>query len=395
MDTLIKDVVTDFSPAKDRPEASRDFSDWTRRGPLPDLPQNTRQPSNRGFNRNLDNASDAGSERGGPGGRKPGFFENDGKVRDFSNWERKGPLSPVPGQGPPNRDGGRLREGGPPRDREGSAQWGEGRSDAGSRPPRKEYEPRPQAERTPTAAEADNQWRSKMRPDPSPAATPAVSTPTSPAQEAPKERPRLNLAKRTVSVADNDSGAATPSDSKASPFGAARPIDTAAREREVQEKREIAIREKREADEKAREEKAARDTANKGNREDGDNVTSPTGDHGRGPRRPSRQQNGNRGQPKENGEGAQQSRPGFKVLRRDAEDGEDGAENGHDGVDASANGTIVHDKETKPQEPVVPAGGAQNADSTAQSLEEDGWSTVPAGGKAKNNRRGGGRAIAS
>lgn len=347
--------------------------------------------------------SDAGSERGGPG-RKP-FFEGDGKVRDFGNWERKGPLSPVPGAGPPvGRDGGRMREareGGPPQER--GAAWGEGRSDAGSRPPRKEYE-RPQApERVPTAAEQDNQWRSKMKPDaPSPAATPDVSTPTSPAQaEAPKERPRLNLAKRTVSQAP-DSATAPSSDSKASPFGAARPIDTATREREVEEKRQIAIREKAEADEKAKAEKAAKDAEQRAARaeradrgqaaQEGEKVTSPTVEQ-RGDRRPSRQQqqqNGGNswrsGKPKEAKEEApQKERANFSILQREGEEGD------METPDASANGTIIHDKETKPQEPVVVAGEAQ--ETTAEALEDDGWSTVPA--KTKNNRRGGGRAIAS
>lgn len=384
-------------------DSSRDFSDWSRKGPLPDLPQNTRQPS-RGFSRgNFDNMSDAGSERGGPaGGRKPGFFENDGKVRDFSNWERKGPLSPVPGQ-PGGRDGGRMREGGPPRgERRASPSWGEGRSDAGSRPPRREFEPRPVVERVPTAADMDNQWRARMKPDASPAATPDVSTPTSPAQDAPKERPRLNLTKRTVSTAEQPESATTPSaDSKASPFGAARPIDTATREREVEEKRQLAIRQKKEADDKAREEKATKeaaartaraDRADRGQAEqEGEKVTSPTGERPpRGDRRPSRQQNGNKGQPKENGEaGPEKARANFSILQRDAE----GEEGELDTPDAPANGTIIGDKETKPNEPVVSVDSTQAPQGTAEALEEDGWSTVAA--KPKGNRRGGGRAIAS
>lgn len=47
----------------------------------------------------------------------------------------------------------------------------------------------------------------------------------------------------------------TGADSKASPFGAARPIDTAAREREIAEKHEQVLKEKKEADEKAKEER--------------------------------------------------------------------------------------------------------------------------------------------
>ena len=357
--------------------------------------------------------SDAGSERGGPGGsRRPGFFENDGKVRDFSNWERKGPLSPVPQPGPPMRDGGRVREAGGPREERQGAAWGEGRSDAGSRPPRKEYE-RPQVERVPTAAEQDNQWRSKMRPDAAAVATPDMSTPTSPAQDAPKERPKLNLTKRTVSATGPDPALATTpaSDSKSSPFGAARPIDTATREREIEEKRQLAIRQKKEADDKAKEEKAARDAAAKTARaekaergqpeQEGDTVTSPTTESGRGNRRPSRQQNGTKGPVKENAEAQQQSRPKFSILRRDTDGAavespeldEDDVEND---VITPANGNIIGDKETKPQEVTVSSDtAAPNAESTADALEEDGWSTVPASGKVKNNRRGGARALAS
>ncbi|KAF2767733.1 hypothetical protein EJ03DRAFT_337440 [Teratosphaeria nubilosa] len=390
-------------PPKDRAESTRDFSDWSRKGPLPELPQNTRQPSNRGFSRNFDDArSDAGSERGGS--RRPGFFENDGKVRDFGNWERKGPLSPVPTAGPPVREGGRLREAGDPRDRSTGPSWGEGRSDAGSRPPR------PAPERVPTAAEQDNQWRSKMRPDPSPVPTPDASAPTSPsAKDAPKERPRLNLAKRTVSEAPTDATAAA-SDSKASPFGAAKPVDSAARERAVEEKRQLAIRQKQEEDAKAKEENTKQDAearaaraerADRGQAEE-EQVTSPAGrapptGPRDGPRRPSRQQqNGARGA-KENSEAAQKERPKFTVLSRDGEDAaaQEEAEGAADAPDAPANGTIIGDKETKPQEIVQEknAGEGAAAESTAEAMEDEGWSTV--GAKTKSSRRGGQRALAS
>ncbi|KAL9534285.1 putative RNA-binding protein [Sphaerulina musiva] len=421
----IKISVAD-PPRNDRGDSNRDFSDWSRKGPLPDLPSQGRQPS-RGFERRgppgggFDNMSDAGSERGGPGGRKPGYFEGDGKPRDFSDWSRKGPLSPAPSQGPPVRDGGRLREvrdDRPPREERGGPSWGEGRSDAGSRPPRREYE-RPQGaperpERAPTAAEQDSQWRTKMRPDAP--ATPDVSTPASPAQEAPKERPRLNLAKRTVSTAEGgESAGSTPSDAKASPFGAARPIDTSAREKEVEEKRVLALRQKEEADAKAREEKTAKDTEQRAARaaradrgqtaQGGEKASPPTGDvrnEQRGDRRPSRQQQQNggnswRGKPKEaqdtkqaakeNGDAPPKERPTFAVL---AHEGDEAAD--LDTPDAPANGTIVADKETKPQEPVVVAG--ETTETTAELLEDDGWSTVPAKVKG-SNRRGGARAIAS
>jgi translation initiation factor 4B len=67
----------------------------------------------------------------------------------------------------------------------------------------------------------------------------------------------LNLAKRTVSEAADVSSPTTSvaGDAKASPFGAARPIDTAAKEREIEEKRLAALKEKKEAEEKAKEER--------------------------------------------------------------------------------------------------------------------------------------------
>lgn len=139
------------------------------------------------------------------------------------------------------------------------AAWGPGeRSQEGSRPPRRDERPPP----APSAADLDNQWRTKMRPDPvaskSPVSSrPASEAPNSPslAPAAPVGRPRLNLQKRTVAEAPGVMSPSLGSDSKASPFGAARPIDTAAREREIAEKKEKEAIEKREAEEKAKEER--------------------------------------------------------------------------------------------------------------------------------------------
>ncbi|KAG9920234.1 hypothetical protein KCV05_g10168, partial [Aureobasidium melanogenum] len=153
--------------------------------------------------------------------------------------------------------------------------------------------------------------------------------------------------------------------SKASPFGAARPIDTSAREQEIEEKRQLAIREKKEADEKAREEKRAKEAASKAEK----------------------------GEKKEGEEGRQ-----YEILRRMDE----GDENDKEGVDADAEGTITDDKQVKPQEITreVPAKTAdswrknEEPQTTAETMEDDGWSTVSA--KTKNfNRRGGNRAMAS
>lgn len=248
----------------DRPEA-RDISDWSRKGPLPDLPSRSgmgsaRRDQDRGF------GPDSGSDR------KDRYQEGDSKIRDLGNWERKGPLSPIAQPERNHRDGGRSRTNDGPRgdggfrDRRSSpAAWGEGRlnsSHEGSRPPRRDILDRPLTERQPTAAEQDNQWRSKMRPDPPAAKSPVVSRDGSEASSSPARnsavaltRPKLNLAKRTVSEVHEKIASSATTDAKSSPFGAAKPIDTAAKEREIEEKRLATIREKKEAEERALEEK--------------------------------------------------------------------------------------------------------------------------------------------
>ncbi|OCK80733.1 RNA-binding domain-containing protein [Lepidopterella palustris CBS 459.81] len=389
-------------PPKDRPEG-REITDWTRKGPLPDLPNSGRRASDRGggYQRNFDTGSDAGSERGE---RRRPQYEGDGKVRDFGNWERKGPLSPVPPSGP-MREGGRVRahDGSRP-ERKQSPVWGEGRSQDGSRPPRREFTDRPQYDRAPTAPEMDNQWRSKMRPDAparSPNATPETSVPSSPAptHAAPATRPRLNLSKRTVSEAD-PSPASAASDAKSNPFGAARPIDTATREREIEEKRELAIRQKKEADDKAREEKKAREAAAKAAEKEKSVPATPT--------IPTSPKEKASKEANENGTDDKPASTSYEILRHmEDENGNDEAQD--DGVDAPANGNIVEDKVVKPKERVQnkPENGAWRrksqapavtAGSTTETLEGDGWSTVERPQKTKNNRRGGNqgtRAIAS
>lgn len=208
------------------------------------------------------------------GERRREYQNDDGKVRDFGNWERRGPLSPLPqAERPSNsREGGRTHTNDGPRGdsfrerRDSPAAWGESRgqgSQEGSRPPRREFQERPAVERAPTAAEQDNQWRSKMRPDVPVAQSTAASSqngsaPASPAMAAaaPAGRTRLNLAKRTVSeVVPDQASPSLGGDAKASPFGAARPIDTAAKEKEIEEKRLAAIAERSKAEEAAKEEK--------------------------------------------------------------------------------------------------------------------------------------------
>lgn len=383
--------------AKDRVEA-REITDWTRKGPLPDLPGQRRTTDRPGFGSGRDRAFEGGSDADGERDRRrPPPFAGDGKERDFGNWERKGPLSPsAPAGGAPS-EGGRPRnfEGGAarPESRQSPA-WGEGQGDAGARGPRREFQPseRPQYDRQPTAPELDNQWRTKMRPDAaaqSPTATPEASTPSSPAPQpaAPAGRPRLNLAKRTVAEAPAAPDAA-PSD-KPNPFGAARPIDTATREKEIEEKRQLAIRQKKESDDKAREEKRAKEAADKATLKDS---AAPSGT-------PSAEKKA---------EGADENETASSETPEQA-----AKESSSAGQDEDAEGNIVEDKAVKPQEvvrdPAKPDGSWRRqsstptapAGSTTETLDEDGWSTVtkPVKNAKNNNRRGGSgapaRAIAS
>ena len=380
--------------------------------------------------------SEAGSERGGRRGYEP----SDGKVRDFGNWDRKGPLTPTLPTGAPARSFERPVSRDGPSLRKNSPAWGEGRSqDSGSRPPRRDFSERPPVERIPTAAEQDNQWRSKMKPDaPTGPPTPTVSasrspalsnrqlsTPPSPAPApaVPASRPKLNLAKRTVSEAQPDAAAAPAADSKASPFGAAKPIDTATREKEVEQKRQEALREKKEADEKAREEKRIADEKAKEERkaardaelaERAANKTvpspkspsQPNGEKTILPRRsepPKREKSETKSKPeKENGVAPAAPGKQYEILRRHAdEDATAADEEAEEAVEADEAGLGAVDKETKPQEivrdPKVEgytngAAPETSAEPTAQALEDEGWETV-----SKPERKGkkSARALAS
>lgn len=239
-----------------------------------------------------------------------------------------------------------------------------------------------------------------MRPDPpakSPTPSRDTSNPPSPAAAAPPtSRPRLNLTKRTVSEAEpGASPVSSATDSKASPFGAARPIDTATREKEIEEKRQLTIRQKREADEKARTEKAeekrlAKETAvkEKGNAEKSSSSVEQESQNGQ----------------KEGGSETTQPGKNFEILRRasgvdmEADDEENGEET-----------DVVEDKAVKPKEVVRDAPAKANggwrkageqkgtapAEETATTMEDDGWSTIPAKPRKQGRGNAGARALAS
>jgi translation initiation factor 4B len=205
-------------------------------------------------------------------------------------------------------------------------------------------------------------------------------------------RPKLNLAKRTVSEAGPADPASSATESKSNPFGAARPIDTAAKEREIEEKRQAAVRQKKEADDKAREERRSKEAADRAAAKEKTSVPpTPTAE-------------------KSNENGAQEkpANANYEILRRTEDEAEAEGDDA-EGIDASANGTIVQDKSVKPQEvvrePAKAEGGAWRrksstpaaapAGTTTESLQDDGWNTVPAKGGKPKGRGNPGRAIAS
>ena len=254
-----------------------------------------------------------------------------------------------------------------------------------------------------------------MRPDPpapvvAPTRSPAlssreISTPPSPAAapQAPTVRPKLNLAKRTISEAEPNAKSPLVTDSKASPFGAAKPIDSAAREKEVEEKRQLALREKKDAEEKAREEKKVADDKAREEKKIAREAEKTE--------KASSSKDKVNGQEsvKENGAAAPQPGKNYEILRRKTN--EDGNIADRNAPTVGENGKIGEDKAVKPKEIVrdisprkadgeltngdsSPQVGA-SADTTADTLEDDGWSTVS---KPRNNRRNGNqasRAIAS
>ena len=235
-----------------------------------------------------------------------------------------------------------------------------------------------------------------------------LSTPPSPAAApaAPASRPRLNLQKRTVSEAPSEASPAN-SDSKASPFGAAKPTDTAAREKEVEEKRQTAIREKKEAEDKAREEKKiAEEKAREEKKvaKESEKAAQPE----RADKEWTRKGKSNgQEQEKENGVTSPTAGKNYEILRRTAD--EDTAAADESAETADAEGNVVDDKAIKPKEIVrdirdgetkingASAPAQTSAEPSADALNDDGWSTVPAKPRPNRNKSNNmaARAIAS
>jgi translation initiation factor 4B len=189
-------------------------------------------------------------------------------------------------------------------------------------------------------------------------------------------------------------------DSKASPFGAARPVDTAAKEKAVEEKRQLAIRQKKEADEKAKTDKAEEKRLAK-EKAESEKAKEPTKEAAK------ESNNTVEKEVTESNSGEEEtttSAPKFDILRRAESSTNDMVPEEEDEGEEQA--LPVDDKAVKPKEIVrdTRANGSWRGGksspapqgSTTATLEEDGWSTVSKPNKQRNNRRNNApRAIAS
>lgn len=203
-----------------------------------------------------------------------------------------------------------------------------------------------------------------MRPDPAPKEPSAPSSPVATAATpatpaAPAVRPKLNLQKRTVSENVQSPPLSATGDSKASPFGAARPIDTAAREQEVVAKRERA---RKEAEEKTKAEKAEKQRQSK---EKAKAEKAAAGENGT----------------KETDLDAPK-KSNFEVLRRtDDEAGETEAE-------AAKEETTAAKEQPKEATESKTNGSWRKAEPAPAEADEEGWSTVSTGKRNKGRGRG-------
>lgn len=237
--------------AKDRGD-ERTLGEWRRTGPLPALEGPPRRSGGFGGGFGDRDRDRLGSESGDRPERRQSNYEASDRVRGLDKWERTGPLSPSTPTS--SEHGGRPRSGdrserGEPREfrRRSPAPGPDGAS-------KREYRERQPIDRQSTAPERDNEWRRGARPDPPPVQRVATA-PSSPVAQT--TRPRLELKKRSEHPVEPALASATSdSSTKPNPFGAAKPIDTFQREKEVEEKRLATIAAKKAKEEKAKEEKA-------------------------------------------------------------------------------------------------------------------------------------------
>jgi len=226
-------------------EQGRSGGDWTRKGPLEDLPgRSGSRPSDRGDRGSstpVDSGRDWGDMRGSKFAPSVPVSPALGSARSTGGFgggfDRDGPSSARAGG---FRDRDFSPAGGPPpaEDRD----WGAARG--GRFAPTLTMERRPSnmrpevPERKASESDSASTWRRAAPPSasatplagsPSSEDVPGTSTPPTPA--APFERKRLQLAPRSASSTSvtSEASPATPS-SRANVFGAATPVDTAARE---------------------------------------------------------------------------------------------------------------------------------------------------------------------
>lgn len=169
----------------------------------------------------------------------------------------------------------------------------------------------------------------------------------------------MNLQKRTVSENVQSPPPSATGDSKASPFGAARPIDTAAREQEVVAKRERA---RKDAEEKSKAEKAEKQRQSK---EKAKAEKAAAGENGTKETDPDAPKKSN-----------------FEVLRRvDDEAGEGEAE-------ATKEETTATKEQPKEATESKTNGSWRKAEPAPAAADEEGWSTVSTGKRNKGRGRG-------
>lgn len=382
--------VSVADPPKDRGDEK--FSgEWRRSGPLSPL-----DPPRRGPERN----DRFGSESGDRPERRRAEYDGggDGKVRDFGNWERKGPLAPL---SPPP-----VAESNP---REFTRRSPSERAPAtgGENGPRREFRERPHVERVPTAAEKDNEWRRGARPDAPPARERSV--PTSPT--VPHTRPKLDLKKRSELPLENVTSQAETSSSKFNPFGGAKPIDNDARLREVEARRAALKKEQEEKEQQEAELKKAQEEASIAakNKQESEPIKETADAKERADSKPERSERperarfertntGSRDQREYSGRGGRGGRGGRDTLGREGSTrdwnnvrrGSDRQINSPRRVSRDDAAVAAEEASTRAANRAEVADIAE-VEPTAASNAEDGWSTVP----TKKGRGGSKVALAS
>lgn len=211
-------------------EPERDL-DWGSargaRGPLPALDRPARGYESRGGSGSYEPRSGGNESRGaGYEAREPRAPREPERDLDWGSARSRGPLPPV-------------ERSQPERGHQSRPAYGE----------RRDSERRPYGERREERRERDNapdlDWSSRRGP---------LSPTADGAPKGPTERRKISLTPRTNADGASSPAVSAPNSNRASPFGAARAVDTSAAEKKAEEKRQQLLRD-REAANAAREEK--------------------------------------------------------------------------------------------------------------------------------------------